>query len=177
MAHIPYGYRIRNGRAEADPEDARRWMTFTEYYLEGMSIHAANKKAATGRCDDSMRRGLRNRVYLGDGYYPQLISKERFQRIMEELEKRTHPPTRSADPGTDVKTKFRLRHPECGFERRTGEPTEKAGGKSQNNRDPVRLAQYVYSLIEPAENGNRKMTEDELAGIRKWSKEILFGKA
>ena len=170
MAHIPYGYRIRNGKAEADPEDAGKLMTFIGYYLAGMSIRTANKKAGTGRCDDSLRRLLRNRVYLGDSYYPQLISEERFEKIAEELEKRTHPPTRSIAQGTGIKTRFRIRDPEP-----DGGGGWQPAELMKKGCDPVRITEYFYSLIEPHENGSRRMTDTELAGLRRWRQKVFSG--
>ncbi len=77
---------------------------------------------------------LLNKKYLGDGYYPLLIDKETYDRVVEEKEKRAVALGRvnRIKPKEDVviPNRFKMRKP------------------TQNLRDPFADAAYLYSLIE-----------------------------
>ena len=131
MAHIPYGYRIRDGHAEPVPEEAEKIKLFTDLYLSGLSIKEANMAAGIPRAETSLRHLLQNPVYLGDGYYPALTGRETFDLIALEVERRTHPGSRVTARGQPVRQRFILHPPR----------------KSGRGMDAGELAAYIYSLI------------------------------
>ena len=80
MRHIPYGYRIENGRAVIDEEQAATVREFFQNYISGMALMPAAEKAGLKLYHGSAGRMLRNKKYLGDDYYPAIIDKETFDR-------------------------------------------------------------------------------------------------
>lgn len=98
MSHIPYGYRLVNGTALVDPEQAeaiRRMMTL---YLSGDSIPAAGKAAGIVLSPSALGALLDNRIYLGDKVYPPLIDQALFERVQEERQRRVPPPGAHRSP-------------------------------------------------------------------------------
>ena len=76
MRHIPYGYRIENGRAVIDGEQAVTVREFFQNYISGMALMPAAENAGLKLYHGSAGRMLRNKKYLGDDYYPAIIDKE-----------------------------------------------------------------------------------------------------
>ncbi len=83
MRHIPYGYRIENGRAVIDEVQAVMVREFFQNYLSGMALMPAAEKAGLKLYHGSAGRMLRNKKYLGDDYYPTIIDKETFDKAEE----------------------------------------------------------------------------------------------
>ena len=83
MRHIPYGYRIENGRAVIDEEQAATVRDFFQNYISGMALMPAAEKAGLKLYHGSAGRMLRNKKYLGDDYYPAIIDKETFDKAEE----------------------------------------------------------------------------------------------
>ena len=83
MRHIPYGYRIENGRAVIDEEQAATVREFFQNYISGMALMPAAEKAGLKLYHGSAGRMLRNKKYLGDDYYPAIIDKETFDKAEE----------------------------------------------------------------------------------------------
>ena len=134
MPHNPYGYRIVDGKAEVDEEQAVKVRTLFKNYISGMALKASAEKAGLLICHGSAGRMLRNTHYLGDEYYPAIIDKETFDKAEErrqetakyfkkykELKPQERPP---------VPTKFSMAEP------------------SEEFVDPYRQAEYLYGLIE-----------------------------
>ena len=65
MRHIPYGYRIENGRAVIDEEQAATVREFFQNYISGMALMPAAEKAGLKLYHGSAGRMLRNKKYLG----------------------------------------------------------------------------------------------------------------
>ena len=80
MRHIPYGYRIENGRAVIDEVQAVMVREFFQNYLSGMALMPAAEKAGLKLYHGSAGRMLRNKKYLGDDYYPVIIDKDPFEQ-------------------------------------------------------------------------------------------------
>ena len=76
MSHIPYGYRIENGRAVIDEEQDATVREFFQNYISGMLVPVA-EKVGLKLYHGSAGRMLRNKKYLGDDYYPAIIDKEK----------------------------------------------------------------------------------------------------
>ena len=73
-ARIPFGYRIRNGKAEPDPVEASQLQQFFRLYLQGKPASVASREAGIPRTSACCRKMLSNPVYCGTDYYPRLIS-------------------------------------------------------------------------------------------------------
>ena len=83
MRHIPYGYRIENGRAIIDEKQAATVREFFQNYISGMALMPAAEKVGLNLYHGSAGRMLRNKKYLGDDYYPVIIDKETFDKAEE----------------------------------------------------------------------------------------------
>lgn len=88
MGHTPYGYRIEDGRAVIDEEQAERVRKLYRGYLSGLALMPAAKQAGIETWHGSAKRLLQNRHYLGDAYYPAIIDRETFDKAEQELKKR-----------------------------------------------------------------------------------------
>ena len=134
MAHIPYGYRIVNGKAEVDEEQAEAVRKLFDGYIAGFALKAAAEQAGLDVFHGGAGRMLRNTHYLGDEYYPAIIDKERFDKAEEIRIARASSLGRirelQAAPKPVAETRFTLPSVERKF------------------ADPFEQAEYAYSLIE-----------------------------
>jgi hypothetical protein len=80
MRHIPYGYDIIDGKAVINEEAAEQVRTFFQHYLNGVALTKAAELVGMTLFHGSAGRMLRNKHYLGDDYYPQIIDKETFDK-------------------------------------------------------------------------------------------------
>lgn len=83
MRHILYGYKIENGIAVIDEEEAAMVRKFFDYYISGLALMSAAKKVRLNLYHGSAGRILRNEKYLGDDYYPAIIDRETFDKAEE----------------------------------------------------------------------------------------------
>jgi hypothetical protein len=135
MRTIPYGYRIENGLAVVEENEAKILQQAYELYLAGDSLQAIANKLGIDRNPSSMSNLLADRRYLGTDFYPSIINKELFaqaQRIHQERKQQHGRPLLSVKT-TKVSTDF------------IREQT------NQHFDDPYAQAQYVYSLIKVKE--------------------------
>ncbi len=141
MAHRPYGYKIIDGRAMVDEEEAENIREFYEGYISGLALTAAAEKIGLKLSHSSVGRMLRNRHYLGDDFYPARIDKETFDRAEE---------MRIAKAGS----LGRIRELE---NKEKPKPTVHFTMPRVHLKytDPFEQAKYVYGLIES------EVTEDE----------------
>ena len=126
-----YGYKIINGIAVIDEQEAGVIVSIFNGYLSGLSMKAAAENAGVPMPHSSVKRILMQDIYIGTDYYPAIISRETFamangRRIcranLHSHEKRyTAPPIYKA---------FDLAGAETHFD------------------DPAQQAEYIYSLIE-----------------------------
>lgn len=134
MGHTPYGYRIEDGKAVIDEAAAAQVRKLYKNYLSGLSLTNAAKEAGLDLLHSGAKRMMRNRHYLGDDFYPAIIDKEFFDEVELELNRR------SAKLGRDDRYKAPLvKRSPTAF--RLGDITE-------NFDNPIRQAEYIYSLIE-----------------------------
>ena len=68
MRHILYGYRIENGRAVIDEEQAAIVREFSQKYISSMALVPVTEKAGLKLYHGSTGKMLRNKKYLGDDY-------------------------------------------------------------------------------------------------------------
>jgi hypothetical protein len=133
-AHIPYGYRIVDGKAVVDEVQAEQVRTFFEEYISGKSLKAAAEEVGLKIFHGSAGRMLRNTHYLGDDYYPAIIDKELFDNAEEERLSRANQLGRvrelKAKETPAVPLHFTM------------------GKQIQEFDNPFKQAEYAYSLIE-----------------------------
>ncbi|SHH59585.1 recombinase [Clostridium grantii] len=141
MAHIPYGYKIIDGKAVVDKEEAENIREFYKGYISGLALKVAAENAGLKLSHSSAGMMLRKRYYLGDDFYPAIIDKETFDKAEEmrivrasslgrirEIEKREEPKPMVHFIMPKVQLKY---------------------------ADPFEQAKYAYGLIESG------VTEDE----------------
>lgn len=83
-AHIPYGYRIEDGKAVVDESQAEQVRAFFKEYISGKALMVAAETVGLQLFHGSAGRMLRNTHYLGDEYYPAIIDRESFDKAEEE---------------------------------------------------------------------------------------------
>lgn len=102
-----YGYRIENGKAVIVEEEAAKLRRFIRNYLSGNSVKSAAEAAGITLSATAVRHMLSNPVYLGDRYYPAILTKRTYNRVQREIASRSHNATRGAAPPVPVCTEFR----------------------------------------------------------------------
>lgn len=88
---IPFGYQFEMGKPAFHPSEASIVRLVFQEYLAGASLKQLSEKLTEQsveylpgqNCWDKARvkRLLENRKYLGDGFYPQLVSETDFERV------------------------------------------------------------------------------------------------
>ena len=100
-------------------------------YLSGMSLTAAAENAGQPMVHSRVKNIIKRTCYVGDDFYPAIVSKQTFARANAELIRRANKhykgSRRKAPP---IFKEFTLSVPAMQFE------------------DPMRQAEYIYSLIE-----------------------------
>lgn len=134
MSHIPYGYKIENGRAVIDEEKANQVKVLFKSYISGLAYKSAIEVAGLKLQHAGAKKMMQNKYYLGDDYYPAIIDRETFDAAEAERVKRQIKLGRVFDekPATVIKlaTNFKISKIEC------------------EHPDPFKQAEFVYSLIE-----------------------------
>ena len=87
-AHIPYGYRIVDGKAVVDEVQAEQVRSLYEEYISGKALKVAAENVGLKIFHGSAGRMLRNTHYLGDDYYPAIIDQELFDKAEKERQSR-----------------------------------------------------------------------------------------
>ena len=70
MAHIPFGYKMVDGRATIDEDQVKQLKVIYSSYLDGKGLMDAAKEVGIDCCHGSVSRMLDNKKYLGTDYYP-----------------------------------------------------------------------------------------------------------
>ena len=139
--HIPFGYRIENGRAVINEKEAGQIREIYSGYLSGLSYINTAKEVGLDMGHTSVKNLLQHKRYLGDDFYPAIIDQETFEAVeSERLRRLTNSPIKHYKKGTadirPVQTEFEL------------QPL------TEQNRvfdDPYEQAEYVYSRIIPVD--------------------------
>lgn len=134
MGHIPYGYRIENGKAVVDEIASERVKELFSGYLAGLSLKGAAKKAGIDCYHATVSKMLQNKHYLGDEFYPSIIDEEIFEKARLEKQKRAEKLGRIWEPKDVPKTNYPVKF--------------KVKPLVQKYEDPYKQAEYAYSLIE-----------------------------
>jgi hypothetical protein len=140
MNNIPYGYEIENGKAIIVEREAEQVRKMFILYLSGLSLAEAAKEAGIFKSHPSVGKMLRNRRYLGEGFYPPLIDEDTFHKAEDERIRR-------------AKMLGRIREPKVNRETVTNVSFSMPIPK-QLYENPYTQAEYAYTLIdsEVAEN-------------------------
>lgn len=134
MSHVPYGYRIENGKAVIDEEKAAQVRKLYEGYLSGLAYVPAAEAAGLTLYHTGAKKMMQNKRYLGDDYYPAIIDNETFVAAEAERVKRQAKLGRVFDDKPAKVSKIAK-----GF---------KMPKVQMKYDDPFKQAEYVYSLIE-----------------------------
>jgi len=134
MAHTPFGYEIVNGEIQVQEFEANQLKQLIQSYLAGKSLANAAKESGINRSHGGITRILTDERYLGNEMFPRLVSKEQFEQLQEERY------MRAKKLGRLNRIKEEESFTPC-FEFTIGKIEE----KSEN---PVKQAEYVYSLIK-----------------------------
>lgn len=137
MSHIPFGYRIENGKAVIDKEAAEQIKTLFQSYLSGDSLATAAKKAGIKAFHSGIARILQNARYLGDEFYPAIIDADTFQSAEAERFIRAEQLGRTRKP----KQEKEVVYPTAFWMKKGTEEFD----------DAFEQAEYAYSLIEVIE--------------------------
>ncbi len=134
MSHVPYGYRIENGKAVIDEEKAAQVRKLYEGYLSGLAYVPAAEVAGLKLYHTGAKKMMQNKHYLGDDYYPAIIDNETFEAAEAERVKRQVKLGRVFDdkPAQESKVATGFKMPKI----------------QMKYDDPFTQAEYVYSLIE-----------------------------
>lgn len=134
MKHTPYGYDIVGGMAVINEEQATAIRQTCENYLSGMSMTQAALTAGINMKHSGVKRLMLNPRYLGDDFYPAILTPEIAQAVEAERQRRD----------ALYKGKRYTREEVTVFI-----PTAFTMRKlSTRYKDPVKPAEYAYSLIE-----------------------------
>lgn len=139
MQHTPFGYDIIGGKAVVNTEKAEMLKKTIDSYLSGKSLASAAAEAGLQMDHPRVERLIMNKKYLGDGFYPAIITEETARAIEAEHLKREKALGRKNMPKKE-KTAVKVRH------RFTLATVEK------KYEDIIKQAEYAYSLIESEED-------------------------
>ena len=134
MRHTPYGYDTVDGKAVVNEEKAEQIRKICENYLGGMSFMAAAEDVGLSMSHCRVKRMIQNERYLGDEFYPAILTRETADQIEKERIRREkmlgrNDRVKKALPEAKVYTGFN------------------ALKIVQKYKDPIRQAEYAYSQI------------------------------
>lgn len=134
MEHIPYGYRIENGKAVIDETAAGQVRKLFENYLSGDSLKKAAENVGITGNHSTIKLMLQNSRYPGDEFYPPIISEDMFNAAAEELQSRAERLGKNGhvrkERSVNVPVRFSFISAADYFE------------------NPVQQAEYMYGLIK-----------------------------
>ena len=75
-----YGYKIINGKAVIDEQEAGIIISIFNGYISGLSMKATAANAGVLMQHSAVKRILMQDAYIGTDYYPAIISRETFAK-------------------------------------------------------------------------------------------------
>ena len=127
---VMLGYRIIDGIAKIDESEACAIRAIFSGYISGMSLREAAEKAGKPMVHSMVKRVIRNICYIGDDFYPAIVSRQTFTKANAELIRRAEKHGRGKRlKAPTIYTEFTLAEPEMQYD------------------DPIAQAEYMYSLI------------------------------
>lgn len=134
MKHTPYGYDIVGGAAVINEEQAANLRKLCENYLSGMSFVQAAKDVGLEMKHSGVKRLMQNPRYLGDDFYPAILTAEIAQAVEAERLRRDalYKGTRYTKEAvtTVIPTRFSMKR------------------TAPKYQDPIKQAEYAYSQIK-----------------------------
>ena len=126
-----YGYKIINGRAVIDEQEAGIIISIFNGYISGLSMKAAAANAGVLMQHSVVKRILMQDTYIGTDYYPSIISRETFAKAnSRRLHRANLHGSEKRYIAPPIHKAFELTAAETHFD------------------DPAEQAEYIYSLIE-----------------------------
>lgn len=133
MTHVPYGYRIEEGVATIDEPVAEKIRMLFEEFIQRKSMRAAAKASGIEKTHSVIGRMIKNEIYLGTDFYPQIIDKELFDKAQELRSENAISQNRGfMKPHAPVPTEFSFL----------------VGRVETKYEDPYKQAEYAYSQVE-----------------------------
>ena len=136
MKHTPYGYNIVGGAAVINEEQAANLRKMCENYLSGMSFVQASKEVGLEMKHSGVKRLMQNPRYLGDDFYPAILTAEIAQAVEADRLRRDalYKGTRYTKEAvtTVIPTRFAMKR------------------TAPKYQDPIKQAEYAYSQIKEA---------------------------
>jgi hypothetical protein len=140
MQHTPYGYDIIGGRAVINEEQTANIREMCKNYLSGMSFKNAAAAVGLNMSHCGVKRMMLNARYLGDEFYPAILTEETVRQVEAERTRREKA---------------------LGRDRRKGKGAPKgvyytgfsAPKITMKYKDPVAQAEYAYSRIRNEVSG------------------------
>lgn len=134
MKHTPYGYDIVGGETVINEEQAANLRKLCENYLSGMSFVQAAKDVGLEMKHSGVKRLMQNPRYLGDDFYPAILTAEIAQAV--EAERLRRDALYKGTRYTKEKVPISI-------------PTSFTMHKlSTRYKDPIKQAEYAYSQIK-----------------------------
>ena len=140
MEHTPYGYDIIGGRAVINEGQAANIQQICENYLSGMSFKNAAAAVGMAMSHCGVKRLMLNKRYVGDSFYPPILTKETARKVEAERLRREKAFGRDRRKGKDV--------PEGTIITKFSAPKI-----TLKYDDPVRQAEYAYTQIRSEVSG------------------------
>lgn len=137
MTHTPFGYIIEDGKAVIDETNAEKVRRLFHEYMECGSMSAAAKKAGIDKTHSMIGRFLKNKVYVGTEYYPQIVDENTFAKV-QEIRK------------SNARSQNRIREYKVPPKVEIG--TFAIGKVTKKYDDPYKQAEYAYSQITEVAN-------------------------
>lgn len=133
LKNIPFGYDMVEGNIIVNKEEAKVIKDILNNYLSGMSMAKAAEAAGVTMTQKQVKRMIENRRYLGDDFYPSILTRAQVDAFEAERVKRENEYggiryRKSID--IRVATNFRF----C--------------REVNKYNNPIKQAEYIYSLIE-----------------------------
>ena len=85
---VPFGYRIENGKAVVNEEEAEKLREFFRCFLEGSSMAGAARDAGLSCHHTTLPLLMKRKAYTGTDFYPAIITTDFQQKLISEWEKR-----------------------------------------------------------------------------------------
>lgn len=137
MTHTPFGYIIEDGKAVIDETNAEKVRKLFHEYMECGSMRVAAKKAGIDKTHSMIGRFLKNKVYVGTEYYPQIVDENTFAKVQEIRE-------------SNARSQNRIREYKVPPKAEIG--TFAIGKVTKKYDDPYKQAEYAYSQITEVAN-------------------------
>lgn len=141
---VPYGYRIIDGRAMVDHDEAIKLKKFFSLYLEGASMAEAGRLAELPVSTATYPHLLVKKEYAGTDFYPAIITEACHERLVQErTRQREANCARGIGDGKRARKKVTIYRKFC---------WASGDGSSMESASPAQFAAELYSRIAPVKD-------------------------